>query len=95
MTRTAARVFGIVYLLVGILGFVPGLAMPMAMPQTLGGTMSLLGLFPVNILHNLVHVLVGIAGLAVAGSLANSRTYFRTLAVVYGLLTVLGLIPAI
>ncbi len=78
-------------MLVGILGFVPGLAQPSAdMP----GMSMLLGIFPINALHNIVHILIGIGGLATAGSFANARAYFKTIAVVYGLLTVLGLIPA-
>lgn len=93
MIRTAARVLGAVYLLVGILGFIPGLTTPMA-ATTMGGMSLLLGLFPVNLLHNIVHIVVGLAGLIVGGSFANSRSYFRTLAVVFGLLTILGLIPA-
>ncbi len=93
MIRTAARVFGIIYLLVGILGFVPGLSQPMN-DATMGGMSLLLGLFPVNPLHNVVHIVVGLAGILVAGTFSNSRVYFKTLAIVYGLLTVLGLIPA-
>lgn len=60
----------------------------------MGGMSLLLGLFPINPLHNIVHILVGVVGLAVGGSLTNSRVYFKALAIVYGLLTVLGLIPA-
>lgn len=90
MITRAAQIFGVVYLLVGILGFVPALSWS----SDAMGMSLLLGLFPVNAVHNVVHVAVGIAGLAVAGNLGNARIYFRVLAVVYGLLTVLGLIPA-
>ncbi len=58
MTQTIARVFGVVFLLVGLLGFV-------TTPFSLEGGL-LLGLFPVNVLHNLVHLVFGVWGL-VAG----------------------------
>lgn len=95
MIRNAARIFGIIYLLVGILGFVPALQSPADGPHVLiGTTVNLLGLFPVNAVHNLVHILIGLAGLLAAGSFGGARTYFRTLAVVYAVLAVFGLIPA-
>jgi hypothetical protein len=53
-----------------------------------------LGLFPVNVLHNIVHILFGIWGLAAARSLDAARTYARVVAIAYAALTVLGLIPA-
>ena len=69
-------------LLVGILGFVPGLAP--------GG--MLLGLFEVNALHNIIHVVTGIAGLWAASTAANSRLFFKVFGIVYGLVTILGII---
>jgi len=48
----------------------------------------------VNLIVLVCRLLVGIGGLALAGSLGGARSSFKTLAVVYGLLTVLGLIPA-
>ena len=91
-----ARVFGIVYLLVGALGFVP--ALNQTVPDSsahlvVGQTTFLLGFFAVNILHNVVHILIGLAGLVLGGSVGGARGYFRLLAVVYGLLVILGLIP--
>ena len=87
MIRNAARIVGIIYLIAGIAGFIPGLAQP---DPTMPGMSIVLGLFPVNLLHNVVHLLVGLAGLGLAGSLANARTYFKTLAVVFALLAILG-----
>jgi hypothetical protein len=99
-TRTFALVFGIVFLLVGILGFVPGMVhMPpmdphpnVMMPDSYG---DLLGLFPVNMLHNVVHILFGLGGLLAYRSLGGAKTYFRVVAVVYALLTIMGLVPAL
>jgi len=84
MLITLARVFGAIFIVVGALGFVPALVP--------GG--NLLGLFPVNAVHNLVHVGLGVWGVIAGASLAASLIYFRGIAIVYGLLAVLGLIPA-
>jgi hypothetical protein len=56
---------------------------------------DLLGLFHVNVLHTLVHVLFGAMGLAMARSSDSVRLYARVVAVGYGLLTVMGLVPAL
>lgn len=79
----AAILFGIVFLLVGVLGFVPAVA-----PNEM-----LLGIFHVNAAHNVVHLLSGAVALAcgLAGA-AVSRLYFRIFGVVYGLVAVLGFI---
>jgi hypothetical protein len=84
MIGTAARVFGVLFVVIGILGFVPQL--------TPDG--QLLGLFPVNAVHNIVHILLGVWGLAAGGSVAGAVTYFKGIAIIYALLMVLGLIPA-
>ncbi len=96
-TRTFALIFGIVFLAVGALGFVPGLVHPamgehnVTMTQGYG---DLLGLFPVNMLHNVVHLLFGLWGIMAYRSLSGARMYFKAVAVIYALLTVLGLIPS-
>ncbi len=79
--RTAALVFGIVFLLVGILGFVPAL--------TPGG--ALLGLFMVNGLHSIVHLLFGVFGIAAAFT-GYSRLYNKVGGVIYLVLAVVGFI---
>ncbi len=98
-TRTFALAAGVIYLLVGILGFVPGLVSP---PPADAPNLTvhhnygyLLGLFPVNTPHNVVHLLIGLWGLASYGSWAAARTFAAGLAILYGLLTVLGLIPGL
>jgi hypothetical protein len=78
-----AWVFGIVFLVVGILGFVPGV--------TSNG--MLLGIFMVDGVHNVIHLLSGIlAILAVMGSGMYARTYFKVFGVVYAIVTVVGFI---
>lgn len=97
-TRTFALIFGIVFLLAGISGFVPGFLHPVhadAPPLTVNSGYGLVfGLLPVNILHNLVHVLFGILGLIAFAGVFSPRTYAKIIAIFYGLLVVLGLIPA-
>lgn len=76
-----AKVFGIVFLAVGILGFVPGI--------TTDG--YLLGIFHVDAMHNIVHLLSGIVALIVAfKSDAAARMYFRVFGIIYLLVTILG-----
>ncbi len=92
-----ALVFGVIYVLAGIAGFVPGLVHEHADHPRLAvdaGYGLLLGLFPINILHNLVHILIGVWGLLSFRSFAASLLFARGLAVFYGLLALLGLIPA-
>ena len=95
-TQLFARIYGIVFLIVGIGGFIPGLTQPHEHPGLIinGSSGMELGLFPVNVLHNAVHILFGVWGLVAASSLAGAVLYARGVAVIYALLTVLGLIPA-
>jgi hypothetical protein len=97
MIRGFALVFGIVYLAVGILGFVPCLVQPADHAPDLvvhAYHGRLLGLFPVNLLHNVVHLLIGLWGIAASRSLPAALWYGRGLALFYGLLALLGLFPA-
>lgn len=97
--RYFALVLGVVYLAVGILGFFPaalqppGPAAPSLVVDT--GYGRLLGLFPVNVLHNLVHLGVGLWGLLAYRSLGGSVGFARGLAVFYGLLAIMGLIATL
>ena len=90
---TVARLFGIAFLLVGILGFIPGITTDA--PGDFAGEDSdaeLLGLFKVSVLHNLVHLLFGIAGLAMARTWEGARLFLIGGGVIYLLLWVVGLI---
>ena len=80
-TRSSARTFalivGAVFLLVGVLGFIPGITTnydDMTFASHDGGT-ALLGIFQVNILHNVVHLLFGVLGLVAAKAAGPARTY--------------------
>jgi hypothetical protein len=98
-TQTLALIFGIAYLAAGVMGMIPMFLVPPpvdAPPTTFTILYGyFLGLFPVNLLHNLVHMVVGIWGLAATTGAASARTYARSLAIFYGLLAVLGVIPGL
>ena len=90
---TTAQLFGVVFLLVGVLGFIPGITSDA--PGDFAGEGSeaeLLGIFHVSILHNIVHLLFGIVGLALARTAEGARTFLVGGGVVYLLLWVVGLI---
>ena len=80
-TRSSARTFagivGAVFLLVGILGFIPGITTNYDDMTFAGhdGDTALLGIFHVNILHNVVHLLFGVLGLLAARTTAVARTF--------------------
>jgi hypothetical protein len=89
MTTTVqkiAMVFGVVFLLFAIVGFISPGGMSMAMePQGM-----LLGMFPINLLHNVVHLLFGIWGLAAARSWSGAKSYAQIAGVIYIILAVCG-----
>ena len=95
-TATMAMVFGVVFALVGVLGFFPSPPPAGAPPLSVEHGHGLaLGLFPVNTLHNIVHLLFGVLGLAAArGVVMSARGYFQLVAGAYALLVILGLMPA-
>jgi hypothetical protein len=89
MTKTLAILFGLVFLVVGILGFVP------AATHDVDGMPMLLGIFHVNFAHNVVHLASGavflLCGMAGAGA---SRAFFRIFGIVYALVAGLGFVPS-
>lgn len=97
--RYFALIYGSVFLVVGIAGFLPPLLAPFEPsdpPLAVTATSGLLfGLFPVNLLHNLTHVAFGIWGIAVWRSVPRSRTYAQAVAVIYAIFVVMGFIPGL
>jgi hypothetical protein len=92
--QSLALLLGIAFLAVGILGFIPGITTHYGDMAFAGddSASELLGVFQVSILHNLVHLLFGIAGLALARTAEGARTFLLGGGAVYGLLWLLGLI---
>jgi hypothetical protein len=91
--QTLTLVLAVVFLTVGILGFIPGITTHYS-DLSFGGSDSgakLFGLFQVSILHNIVHLLFGVAGLLAARSFDGSRIYMLGGGVIYLVLFVLGL----
>ncbi|SCL17368.1 DUF4383 domain-containing protein [Micromonospora inyonensis] len=92
--RRAAQAVGVVFLLVGVLGFIPGITSDYG-SMTFAGHESeakLLGLFQVSILHNLVHLAFGVAGLALARTVSGARTYLVGGGALYLVLWLYGLV---
>ncbi len=88
MYKKLALLFGAVFLLVGILGFVPTFS-----PLHSDGMRYLLGLFMVGGIHNAIHILSGVAALAGGYSSEKyAQMYFRVFGAVYALVTVIGFI---
>ena len=96
-SRSFVRVVGVVSLAVGVLGFFPGLKSPpplWAPHLAANGEYGLLfGLFPVNWIHNLVHLIIGIAAWRASNTMSDARKFARGLAILYGGLAVMGVIP--
>ena len=76
-TQTFALVFGAVYIVVGLLGFVMD---------------PILGIFDVNLLHNIVHLAVGAAWVFSSKDHATAKTVSLAIGVVYLLVAVLGFV---
>lgn len=94
LLRKAALAVGAVFLLVGILGFVPGITTNYDEMKFAGhhSNAQLLGIFGVSVLHNLVHLAFGVAGLALARSWDGARAYLIGGGAIYLLLFVYGLL---
>ena len=92
--QKAARLVGIVFLLVGVLGFIPGITTHYGDMSFAGhdSDAKLLGIFQVSILHNIVHLLFGIAGLALSRTWEGARNFLIGGGVIYLVLWVYGLV---
>jgi hypothetical protein len=90
LAQRVALIFGVVFILVAILGFVThgGTGMDASMETA----PKLLGLFPVNLLHNVVHLLFGLWGIAASRTAPAARTYCRLGGIIYLVLAVLGFV---
>lgn len=88
--QKVSLVFGIGFLVAAVAGLVAGgTGMQPTDPEM---APKALGLFPVNILHNLVHLAFGVWGLVAARSAAASISYCRIAGVIYAVLIPLGFV---
>ena len=91
--QTSALLFGIVFLIVGIAGFIPGATTDYERLSVIGGEGAhLLGIFGVNWLENVVHLGYAVAGLWAATNAVRSRQYFLWGGAVYGLVWLYGML---
>jgi uncharacterized protein DUF4383 len=91
--QKAALIAGIVFLVVGLAGFIPGLTTNYSEMSFAGHDSGalLLGIFQVSVLHNLIHVAYGIVGLAVASRPRPAALYLLLGGIVYGVVWIYGL----
>ena len=92
--QTAAAAVGATFLLVGVLGFIPGITTNYD-TMTFAGHESgaeLLGIFGVSVLHNLVHLLFGVAGLAMSRTWSGARSFLIGGGAIYLVLWLYGLL---
>ena len=92
--QTAAMAVAVVFLLIGIAGFIPGVTTDYD-GMTFAGhesTAMLLGVFHVSILHNIVHLLFGIVGLGLARTVSGASAFLVGGGVVYAVLWLYGLL---
>lgn len=94
LVQTAALAVAAVFTLVGVLGFIPGITTNYGDLQFAGHNSDalLLGVFQVSILHNIVHLLFGLAGFALARTVSGARTYLIGGGAVYLVLWLYGLV---
>lgn len=99
-TQKFALAVGIVYVLMGIMGFIPALvSKPVTVDafssnlEVVSGYGYLMGLFPVNTAHNIIHIATGLIGIFASIALDSSRLFSGQLGIYYTTLAVLGMIP--
>lgn len=90
--QRVATISGIVFLAVSALGFAAGAGGHPMMNMSTG---MLLGLFPVNVLHNIVHMLFGVWGIAAGWSARRSVVYALGSGAAYLVLAICGMISPV
>lgn len=97
MTRTFTLITGIVFLVVGILGFVPGAAVHHViwyMPAMTGGHEYLFGIFAIDTVHNVINLAIGALGIA-AYYWDLARPYCQGLGILCLAIGFFGFVPAL
>jgi hypothetical protein len=93
LAQTIALLFGVAFLGAGVLGFIPGITTNLSDIEFAGkdSPSELLGIFQVSILHNIVHLAFGIAGIALSRTTASAKMYLLYSGVIYVVLVVYGI----
>lgn len=102
--RYCTLTIGVLFLVLGIVGFIPalvsipGTAISYVPPEAAHDAYALgfgyiLGLFPTNFLHNIVHCAVGLWGIASYLNSISARNFNRAFAVAYALIAIMGVLP--
>jgi hypothetical protein len=94
LARTVAAVLGVVYLLVGVLGFLPAVVTGGSVADMPSASGSLIGIFPINALHNVVHMAIGAALLYGAMATPTAILVSRVIGIVYLVVGIAGLVSA-
>jgi hypothetical protein len=90
LAQRVALIFGVVFILVALGGFItPG---GMGMAAHPDQAPRELGLFPINLLHNLVHLAFGIWGIVASRTWGAAKTYCQVAGVIYIVLTILAFV---
>lgn len=96
---TFALVFGIVFLVLGLMGLVPLFLVPPPIdaPPTSFALLYgyLFGLFPVNLLHSVLNIVVGAWGLAAWSGRTSVTSLCRGVAILFGAMAVMGMLPGL
>jgi hypothetical protein len=94
MLRTITMIVAATFLLVGIAGFIPGITTNYDEMTFAGHTSDakLVGVFEVSVLHNIVHLLFGVVGLAMARRADTARTYLIGGGIIYLVLWIYGVL---
>jgi len=92
--QAAAALVGAAFMLVGVLGFIPGITADSGSLEAAGheSHAELLGIFQVSVLHNAVHLLLGVAGIALARRPSSARAFLVGGGALYLVLFVYGLV---
>lgn len=98
-TRLFALGVGFIYLVFGIVAFIPALyTTPPASAPHLTVTASygyFLGVFPVNVIHNIAHIVIGVAGIIASARVPIARYYCIAIFLMFGLAAFWGFIPTL
>jgi hypothetical protein len=92
--QLGAAGFGVIFLLVGVAGFIPGITSPFMNMEFAGRESSakLLHIFQVSVLHNVVHLLFGVVGLLFSSTPLRARNFLFYGGIVYGVLFFYGIV---